>query len=289
MAEDIRGLMKRHFPGIEIQTVKKLGEGLQNVAYEINGELVMRQSNEADNDARAELVGREVALLTAVADLSPLPVPEPLFVDTEAGVMGYRKLPGVPLLEHPADEPERLAPTLGEFLSRIHSASVAEMSKLVPPDDEPLTNWRGEAEGHYRQIAEHLTGSARTVIERFLAQPPPANPHILTFCHNDLGSEHILVEQAAGTVTGIIDWADAAIADPAYELALIFRDLGPKALDVTLAHYDGHVDSADLERAVFYARCALLEDLYFGFHTHKTSYTSAGTAHLSWTFGDLVG
>lgn len=287
MLDDIRPLIERHLPYLEIHTLSRLGEGLQNVAYDVNGELVVRLSREVDHVARAELVSREAALLTAVAALSPLPVPDLLFVDAENGIMGYRKLPGVPLLEHPVDEPERLAPALGEFLSQLHRAPVNDMAKLVPDDDEPLTSWRDEAEGHYRQIAEHLTDPARTAVERFLAQPPPADPATLTFCHNDLGSEHILVDPAAGSVTGIIDWADAAIADPTYELALIFRDLGPKALDVALAHYDRDFDGPERERMLFYARCALLEDLYFGFRTHKTSYATAGMAHLSWTFDDL--
>jgi hypothetical protein len=38
--------------------------------------------------------------------------------------------------------------------------------------------------------------------------------------------EHVLVDVEANAVTGIIDWTDAAIADPARDLALIYRDFG---------------------------------------------------------------
>jgi aminoglycoside phosphotransferase (APT) family kinase protein len=39
------------------------------------------------------------------------------------------------------------------------------------------------------------------------------------FCHNDLGIEHVLVDPTTLKITAIIDWTDAAVADPAYDLA----------------------------------------------------------------------
>jgi len=78
----------------------------------------------------------------------------------------------------------------------------------------------------------------------------------VTFCHNDLGAEHLLVDVEASTITGVIDWTDAAAADPAHDLALIYRDLGPAIFDLTLAHYDGEWTDAHRERTLFYARCA---------------------------------
>ncbi len=38
-------------------------------------------------------------------ELSPLPVPEPIFADVEAGVLAYFKLPGVPLFDHAVADP----------------------------------------------------------------------------------------------------------------------------------------------------------------------------------------
>ncbi|MDQ3912243.1 MAG: phosphotransferase [Actinomycetota bacterium] len=73
----------------------------------------------------------------------------------------------------------------------------------------------------------------------------------------------------ANAVTGVIDWTGAAIADPVHDLALIYRDLGPEISDLTLDHYEANRDDADRERAVFYARCALLEDIAYGY-THRS-------------------
>jgi hypothetical protein len=86
-------------PGFQVRSVVPLGEGLDNLAYEVNGELVVRVSEEPDPARRAELISAEAGLLAAVADISPLPVPEPVFTDREHGCWPHAKIPGVPLLD----------------------------------------------------------------------------------------------------------------------------------------------------------------------------------------------
>jgi aminoglycoside phosphotransferase (APT) family kinase protein len=76
--------------------VVELGAGLDNAAYEVNGELIVRKSKEADPARRSEATRREADLLVAVAGLSTLPVPEPVFADATEGVIAYSRLPGHP-------------------------------------------------------------------------------------------------------------------------------------------------------------------------------------------------
>lgn len=284
MTDAMRRLLDRHLSGYEVRTVERLGEGQDNAAYVVNGELVIRQSKADDPNARGEAVEREAALLAVVSELSPVPVPRPIFVDEEAGVFAYRKLPGRPLNLHPVKEPARLAAPLGDFLSRLHTAPVERMEAFVPRDTYPLSELLEEAEGHYRDIVVQVPPAARRQIEEFLAADVPPDPDRLTFCHNDLGGEHLLVDVEASALTGVIDWTDAAIADPAYDLALVFRDLGPEVYERTLAHYQGRHDDTGHERAVFYARCALLEDIAYGLCTGIRPYADAGLAHLGHTF-----
>ena len=108
----------------------KLGEGLDNVAYEVNGALIVRASKEVALDRRSEPTRREADLLVAVNELSSLPVPEPIFADGEADVLAYFKLPGVPLLDHAVADPARLAPDPGGFLGRLDRVPVQKMEKL---------------------------------------------------------------------------------------------------------------------------------------------------------------
>ena len=284
VSDAIHALLARHRPSYEVRSLAELGGGLDNIVYDVNGDLVVRLSRQPDRVVRRESTEREAALLARVTELSRFPVPELVFADPEAGVLAYTKLPGVPLHEHPVPEPARLAAPLGRFLRGLHSAPLEVVEDLAPRDTEPLTTWLSEAEENYREIATHLPAPARTRVEDFLAHPPPAEPHSLAFCHNDLGAEHLLVAVEASRITGVIDWTDAAIADPAHDLALIYRDLGPRVFDLTLTHYAGESDDSDRERSLFYARCALIEDIAYGLRTGERVYAEAGLAHLDWTF-----
>ncbi|MDF5756462.1 phosphotransferase [Spongiactinospora sp. TRM90649] len=274
MIDRVEVVVGRYLPGYRVRSVVKLGEGLDNLAYEVNGELVVRGSREPDPEA----IRREAEVLGALREWATLPVPEPVFAAPEAGFIAYGKLPGTPLQTAPLTGLGDLAAPLGEFLARLHRAPIP-----LPEDRHPMEEWLAEAEGHYRKIAGHLPASARRPVERFLQSAPPAEPERLTFCHNDLGAEHILV--ADGAITGVIDWTDAARADPAVDFALILRDLGPGVFENSLAHYDGEWDGAASERAAFYARCALLEDIAYGLAEPSAArYADAGIAHLARTF-----
>jgi aminoglycoside phosphotransferase (APT) family kinase protein len=285
MTEEIRTLLARHLPGHKVRRVTALGEGLDNAAFEVDGELVVRKSKEADPILRAAAIRRETYLLAAVARISTLPVPEPAVADLEAGFIAYRRLPGRPLMDHPAAEPARLAPALGRFLDRLHQTPPEEVERLVVRDAYPLASWLRDAEEDYRGISGRLPAKARRLIEDFLGRTPPAEPRAPAFCHNDLGAEHVLVDAGAGTITGIIDWTDAAITDPARDLALVYRDLGPEACRLTLAHYENPFDDADRERAIFYARCKLVEDLAYGLgNPGAERYAEAGLSRLARTF-----
>ena len=232
---EVRGLVAAHLPGYQVDSVVLAGAGQENTAYEVNGELIVRVSKEPDPARRAVSVQREARLLTTVAGISPLPVPEPRFIAPEQGCLAYRKVPGRSLLELPG-------------------------------------RW-----AHGTSIAATLGG--------FLAAPPPAGGYTLVFSHNDLGVEHVLVDPA-WTVTGVIDWTDAALVDPAYDFGLLYRDLGPDAVDAAVRTYRTSVDNigALRERAAFYARCSVLEDLAYGLGSGQTRYVDNSIAALAWLF-----
>jgi aminoglycoside phosphotransferase (APT) family kinase protein len=86
-------------------------------------------------------------------------------------------------------------------------------------------------------------------------------------------------------VTGVIDWGDAAIVDPAIDFGLLYRDLGPAA-DAAMGSYRTEVNDlvALQERAVFYARCSVFEDLAYGLQTGRDRYVDKSLAALAWLF-----
>ena len=71
----------------------------------------------------------------------------------------------------------------------------------------------------------------------------------------------------------------AALVDPAYDYGLLFRDLGPAALPP-----GDHLEPGIRERAAFFARCSVLEDLAYGVETGRKRYADKSTAALTWLF-----
>lgn len=289
-AARVRELVSGHLPGYRIRSLELLGEGEDNTAYRVNGELIVRFAKEADPESRAELISREARLLDAVAAVSPLPVPRPRFADPEEGCLAYLSVPGVPLLEMPlAARPAHaasVAATLGELLAALHRVPVDRVADLVDRDDTQPGEWLAEAAEAFLAVADRIPEAHRAPVEAFLASPPPDHWYTPVFSHNDLGIEHVLVDLAGRRVTGVIDWSDAAITDPAYDFGLLHRDLGPAALDAALRGYRADVKEAEAlrGRAVFYARCSVFEDLLYGLETDRAAYVDKSLAALAWLF-----
>jgi aminoglycoside phosphotransferase (APT) family kinase protein len=293
--EDARRAVEAHIPDREVRRVEPLGEGYDHVVYEVDGELVVRFAKEVRD------VERDGALLTAVARIAPVPTPVPVFVDGEHGCLAYRKLLGVPLMDAagplmgaagpptgaagPALDGRALAAVVEEVagcLAALHAAPVEGFAGLADVDHDAPDEWLAEAAEQFAEVAAAVDPRLVPAIRAFLAAPPPAGIGAdgLVFSHNDLGAEHVLLGPAEGagtTVSGIIDWSDAAIVDPAYDYGLLYRDLGAVALR--------WCPSALRERAVFYARCTVFEDLAYGLETGIEGYRRQSLAAMARLFG----
>lgn len=283
-------LVVAHIACYRVDSIVQVGVGCDNIAYEVNGELIVRFSRASGPASRAERVSHDARLLAAVADISPLPVPEPTFALPEQGCLAYFKLPGMPLLDVP--QPQRLAhstsiaASLAELLTALHAAPLDRMADLAGTDDPPSAERQHEAAEIYPTVAAHVPAAHRTRIEAFLGAPPPEDPYVAVFSHNDLGIEHVLINPVTWTVSGIIDWSDAAVVDPAYDFGLLHRDLGPAAVDVAIDSYRTGVNEVVTvrERAAFHARCKVFEDLAYGLETAQDKYIEKSLAAMKWLF-----
>lgn len=279
----LRDLLSAALPDYQVNTIVALGEGMENTAYLVNDELVLRLSKAADPVAT---VAREAGLLSILAEFSTLAIPVPVFAAATA--MAYRKLPGTPIFALPRSWRDRhgtaVAAQLGDFLAALHRVPLDRVTDWARVDADPPEQWLTEARASYRAAAERIPRRHRPPIESFLTAAPPPAQSRQVFSHNDLGIEHVLVDPGSAAVTGIIDWTDAAIGDPAYDIGLILRDLGPAALDTALGSWPQDERPGLAQRAVFYARCSALEDLEYGLEPLRERYADKAIASLEWLF-----
>lgn len=250
--------LRAHAPELLDAEVAELGHGLDNTAFVV-GDLVLRV-------AEGGGVGREARLLEALGPHVSIPIPTPRFADEDAGVLGYVRIPGRPLLGR--EPPAGAARRLGRLLRELHSVDPATVEALIPTEDVDPSEWLEELDGP-RDLVRVLRA----------ARPQPARERVVA--HADLGAEHIL--ELDGTLSGIIDWSDAAITDPALDFARLHRDFGPGFLADLVEAY-GPLPPGAMPRIEFFARCAALEDLAFGRETGRHEYAINAERSFGWLF-----
>jgi Ser/Thr protein kinase RdoA (MazF antagonist) len=91
------------------------------------------------------------------------------------------------------------------------------------------------------------------------ALPAPVGAPVLA--HGDFHLRHLLVT-ADGAATGVIDWGDACLADPAVDLSMAYGGFAGPARAALLSAYGGMVDEERELRARVLAigLCAALAD-----------------------------
>jgi aminoglycoside phosphotransferase (APT) family kinase protein len=281
----------------DVAAVNQEGSGWDHVAWRVDAvdgtAWIVRVAQGPHEDDWAESIRREVAVMgLARQRLGPI-VADAVVLDEASRCLAHRRLPGAALQElvaHdavPAAALDRLAGEIGGLVATIATIDPAASPEPIPRDEDSIDAWRGELPRFVSAIDHLLTATERAAVERFLAgaSPPPPDPAERVLCHNDLGAEHVLVDPSTLTVTGVIDWTDAAIADPAAEVGRLLRDLGALRLDAVL---DGLGDSGAhraglVERGWAYARCLVLEDLAYAVE-HRPELVPFEHASLGWLF-----
>jgi aminoglycoside phosphotransferase (APT) family kinase protein len=231
---------------------------------------------------RQHLAG-EVALLAELADALcvPVPRPEPCRGDPARAVR-YRRLPGTRLDQH-LDGPHCLsiARQLGRFLDGLHSFPTARVSELGVRTYDP-SSWLEQTRIFYAEARQRVfpfldTQERRRAI-RFIERHLTADADSrFTLMHGDLKPEHVLCDTATGLVTGVIDWTDARVGDPAVDFAWLVHATNKEFREALLGSYSS-ADPDLVERAHFYYRIEPWHILIFGLQNHRQQLINSGLA-----------
>ncbi len=237
-----------------------LGEGWDNVVWSVGDDLVLRVRKHGSVRERAVAVQHDVDLLHFAARHSTVATPAVVSVAPFDGAVLTTRVPGVPATEARPDL-AALADTLAVLLTALHSVSLEEAAEVVAPDPDPPEEWLRQIGEEYAEARAHSPADLHPGVEAFLAAAPPAAPSRLVFCHNDVRDDHLMVDPDSGAVTGLIDWGDAVLGDPALDLATILTDFGPETYQRVLAGYRVPTEDGLEDRVIHVARRRMVEDL----------------------------
>ncbi|MFN8515086.1 MAG: aminoglycoside phosphotransferase family protein [Chloroflexia bacterium] len=234
------------FPTLRVATCRYLSEGWDSSAWEVNDSLVFRFPSAPK---RRLATPRDRA--APLARRRPPRADSALHPHRHAGApndpalpfVGYPKLAGrfldqSPELLHPASP---LLPHLAAFLRALHAFP---LDRAVACGVTPGSwvawrdHWHAFAARAMRDDDPALDPPTRAWVaatcDAFLAELARAERPV-ALLHHDLALEHILVDPPGERITGVIDWGDVWIGDPALDFAAFAHDCDPATLDALLA------------------------------------------------------
>jgi aminoglycoside phosphotransferase (APT) family kinase protein len=215
-------------------------------------------------------VRREVALMPWLAPRLPLPVPVPRILSEEPLVVRHSLIvgdgcPGTAAAHGRA---------VGLFLRALHAvdpdlavdagarAGAASFAEAQAIRDRMATEV-------LPLLPERLRTEGRALLNRMAAPPP--DPRLV---HGDLGPEHIRV--VGDAVTGVIDWGDCGVGDPALDLAWTRYGAGPAFAAALETSYSP--DETLLARARDWHLLGPWHEVVYGLDTEQPAYVESGLA-----------
>jgi len=151
---------------------------------------------------------------------------------------------------------------LGSFLAALHPFPLLRAMELTGADPA-ASGWLAEQEElrerSERDVYPLLEPEERTradrVFEEYFAAASDVSP---TLVHGDLGPDHVLC--STDSVTGVIDWSDATVGDPAIDLSWTTRATPRRFAEALLEAY-GSESSGAPERSSYHYRVAHLHEV----------------------------
>jgi aminoglycoside 2''-phosphotransferase len=267
-------LLQACFSTLRVESCVQIGEGWDSIALLVNDHDVFRFAKRPDAAVRQ---AREAELLSLLADRLPLPIPRYTHTWTDPAwpgkrIVGYRLIPGERLLPDNARPEQRAsqAAQLGEFVSMLHAVPVAEARRHGALGGDAASR-RAAYRGFFRTVRSNMlplfTAREQAAIVAFWSRyldDDACFAFTPTLVHRDLNTEHVLVDPATGNLTGVIDWGDAGIDDPAVDFAGVWRQLGENFVRQMLAAYRHSLDTTFLRRMDFYAGMEPFHEIHFG-------------------------
>lgn len=211
---------------------------------------------------------REARILARIADLLALEVPRPVVLEETATLpwrLRHRMVPGEPVdpLTLDADDGRRV----GGFLRGLHDLPVEAYDdaglRVADDRNQMIDRMRDD-------VLPLVPAPSRVEAAALLDRCRQLTP--LAIAHGDLGPSHLLTTD--GRVTGVIDWTDVALHDPALDLAWLLHGTPAAFVDALSTTYRPSDD--EQRRAHDQHRLGPWWEVLHGLDEGETAYVDSG-------------
>lgn len=294
--ETSKELLQHNFPQISVQTALPITRGWDSFVLEVNAELIFRFPMREDV---IEYLQKEIRLLPVLEKALSTPIPHFNYIghgDENENYpfmfVGYPKLDGL-ALDNVSITPVQLvelAPALATFLNELHSFPATRAIQNGVQGHTPA-QWRER----YRELYSDLMVRVFPLLDKELRSKSEQlwkdfleNEALFVFkpvlIHCDLACEHIFCDPVRGVLTGVIDWGDATIGDPALDFVGLHNGRGRDFTEHVLAYYKGIVDVKFWKRIDFYLCYGPFSELLYGAYRGSEKFIKNGVEGLHTMF-----
>jgi aminoglycoside 2''-phosphotransferase len=252
-------IVKAAFLDISDDKIQIFDDGWDYVVIVVNNEVAFRFPRREDY---AKTLPVEVNFLEQFLSKSPVNIPKLKYQkDKETGIsyVMYDFIPGVQFTKSVSStfskaELLTIAKQLSLFLTAVHSFPIEKAKQLGVQQIDSLESWQKRFTKIRKEVFPHISKSERQwVIKLFedflkIIKKLPIKS-VLT--HSDIMPEHIIVDPKTHKLSGIIDFGDILIADPAFDFTFFAR-YGRDFLNEAYKNYGLLRDEAFEKRRQFY-------------------------------------
>ncbi|MFX1513836.1 MAG: phosphotransferase family protein [Promethearchaeota archaeon] len=261
----VKKLLREHFPKISNEEIRFFYHGTYNV-FEVKNKFIFRFPDRVFYGKKGfQLIQREQEVLDLLRPYLPIEIPKYLYVssDPENPYAGYNKVPGQSLSRcfhrTTAHLKKSIAKKVGEILSVLHSPEILHLFETKWKTDFTPEIYRQYWQDFFVEVQKTLhplfTSAQIEWVDQLFTDflEIDENFHFVpVVTHKDFDISNILVDPDSFEVTGVIDFEETNIYDPAADL--LFFDEGQLFQNQVLKNYKGIQDSTLKERMKFLSK-----------------------------------
>ena len=287
-----KNIIESCFQQLQIRTIVPLLEGYDSFVFDVNDEFIFKFPRRKNLNKQ---YATEVYLLQYLEDQqqSLLNIPKVVYNWLGGDIYplrfyGYQKIAGIPLEKKHLNPQisDNIAIQLAQCISSLHAIPVANLKNTLVPYYE-ISQWIDMFNELQKKVEKILFPYIEPNIQAYISQMFTEyfswNEKLVfrpTLVHNDLMKGNILFDPNQHKITGIIDFGDGCVGDPARDFAGIKFDFGIPFAKQTFDLYQGTIDKYFWNRVCFYEKCVPFYIMDYGLVTKSEKHLKQGLEYL---------
>lgn len=275
-------IIKEKNPNLIIEKYYFNNEGQNNDIVIINDSIVFKFPKFSEGIQKLK---KETQLLYKLKKYITLEIPNPEYYNFdsfEVGYVysGYKMIQGVSFRQHILHTVERksnIAKQLATFLKELHSIPLKEVDNCGLTFIDDYSEWTNLFERIQKKLFPYMKKESQDLISNNFNSYFDQNFNFRhTLVHGDFGPSNIIFDSNDEIISGIIDFNEVSIGDPAIDIASLIGPFGYGEVFVKSFELIYPNIETMLDRARFYASTFALQEALFGIEVGDKEAFDAG-------------